>query len=136
MQILGFSGMKYTKLSQWCLALRCLRDSLVVLPGRWPSRLLFAGLRLFQRSSPRPPPAVDDQPDAILTIHKRVDEVNVLFIATDQHGKFVRDLNQGDFTILDDHKPPQSIVNFRRETDLPLAFGLAGRCQRIGAQPL
>ena len=44
----------------------------------------------------------------ILTIKKRVDEVNVLFIATDHHGKFVRNLNQGDFTILDDHKPPHS----------------------------
>lgn len=60
----------------------------------------------------------------ILTIRKRVDEVNVLFIATDKRGKFVRDLNQNDFTILDDHKPPQAIVNFRRETDLPLDLGL------------
>jgi len=65
----------------------------------------------------------DDQ-GTILTIHKRVDEVNVLFIATDKRGKFVRDLNQNDFTILDDHKPPQAIVNFRRETDLPLDLGL------------
>ena len=66
----------------------------------------------------------DPQAGALLTIHKRVDEVNVLFIATDKHGKFVRDLNQSDFSILDDHKPPQSIVNFRRETDLPLHLGL------------
>jgi len=62
--------------------------------------------------------------DSILTIKKRVDEVNVLFIATDKHGKFVRNLNQRDFSVLDDHKPPQSIVNFRRETDLPLQLGL------------
>lgn len=68
--------------------------------------------------------ADDPQAGAMLTIHKRVDEVNVLFIATDKHGKFVRDLNQNDFEILDDHKPPQSIVNFRRETDLPLHLGL------------
>jgi VWFA-related protein len=66
----------------------------------------------------------DAQSGAMLTIHKRVDEVNVLFIATDKHGKFVRDLNQSDFSILDDHKPPQSIINFRRETDLPLHMGL------------
>lgn len=66
----------------------------------------------------------DPQAGAMLTIHKRVDEVNVLFIATDKHGKFVRDLNQNDFEILDDHKPPQSIINFRRETDLPLHLGL------------
>jgi VWFA-related protein len=67
--------------------------------------------------------AGDDQSGSLLTIHKRVDEVNVLFIATDKHGKFVRDLNQSDFAILDDHKPPQSILNFRRETDLPLHLG-------------
>jgi Ca-activated chloride channel family protein len=69
-------------------------------------------------------PADDTQSGALLTIRKRVDEVNVLFIATDKHGKFVRDLNQTDFAILDDHKPPQSIINFRRETDLPLHLGL------------
>jgi VWFA-related protein len=63
-----------------------------------------------------------DEP--ILTITKRVDEVNVLFIATDRHGKFVRNLNQNDFSIFDDHKPVQSILNFRRETDLPIELGL------------
>ena len=64
----------------------------------------------------------DDQ--ALITIRARVNEVNVLFIATDKHGKFVRDLSQNDFSILDDHKPPQAILNFRRETDLPLHLGL------------
>src|SRR6516165_3939225 len=68
--------------------------------------------------------APDDPQDTVLTIRKRVDEVNVLFIATDKHGKFVRNLNQNDFSILDDHKPVQSIVSFRRETDLPLEMGL------------
>jgi len=66
----------------------------------------------------------DDPQTGIVTLHKRVDEVNLLFIATDKHGKFVRDLAQSDFTILDDHKPPQAIFNFRRETDLPLDLGL------------
>jgi len=65
-----------------------------------------------------------DADEPILTIKKRVDEVNVLFIATDRHGKFVRNLNQNDFSIFDDHKPVQSILNFRRETDLPIQLGL------------
>ena len=70
-------------------------------------------------------PATSDAADEpILTITKRVDEVNVLFIATDRHGKFVRNLNQADFSIFDDHKPVQSILNFRRETDLPVEMGL------------
>ena len=68
--------------------------------------------------------AGSDQPDSVLTIKKRVDEVNVLFIATDRHGKFVRNLNQTDFNILDDHKPPQAIEAFRKETDLPVQLGL------------
>ena len=66
----------------------------------------------------------DDTQNALITIRARVNEVNVLFIATDKHGKFVRDLSQNDFSILDDHKPPQAILNFRRETDLPLHVGL------------
>src|ERR1700693_4942436 len=75
--------------------------------------------------APLPPTTpANDPSDPILTIKARVDEVNVLFIATDHHGKFVRNLNQSDFAILDDHQPPQSIVDFRRETDLPLELGL------------
>jgi VWFA-related protein len=65
-----------------------------------------------------------DANEPMLTIKARVDEVNVLFIATDRHGKFVRNLNESDFSILDDHKPVQSIINFRRETDLPIELGL------------
>jgi Ca-activated chloride channel homolog len=64
------------------------------------------------------------QPGSIITIQKRVNEVNVLFIAMNKHGKFVRDLNENDFTILDDHKPPQAIVSFSQQTDLPLQLGL------------
>src|SRR5215472_15178894 len=67
--------------------------------------------------------SASDEPQSMVTLHARVNEVNVLFIATDKHGKFVRDLSQNDFSILDDHKPPQAILNFRRETDLPLHLG-------------
>jgi VWFA-related protein len=33
-------------------------------------------------------------------------------------------LNQNDFSIFDDHKPVQSILNFHPETDLPIELGL------------
>ena len=69
-------------------------------------------------------PDSNDPNDPILTIKKRVDEVNVLFIATDRHGKFVRNLNESDFSFFDDHKPVESVINFRRETDLPIEMGL------------
>ncbi|MFZ0687673.1 MAG: VWA domain-containing protein [Terriglobales bacterium] len=100
--------------------------------------LLLPGLSVFGYAQSNPyvlaasasaaaVPAADTNDEAdepILTIKKRVDEVNVLFIATDRHGKFVRNLNETDFSILDDHKPVQSILNFNRETNLPIELGL------------
>jgi Ca-activated chloride channel family protein len=119
MKILDLLGMKYTR---WfcCLVALLLAAAQLPMLAQAPY-VATSGIAL---------PAVpsssesDQSGNPVLTIKKRVDEVNVLFIATDRHGKFVRNLNQRDFTILDDHKPPQAIVNFRRETDLPLEVGL------------
>ena len=80
--------------------------------------------------NPKTPPATqkpapqDDANYTVTTIVKRVDEVNVIFTVTDKHGHFVKDLKQADIDVLDDHKPPQSVVAFHAETDLPLRVGL------------
>ncbi len=58
------------------------------------------------------------------TISTRVNEVYLLFTAVNKRGRFVCNLKQSDFTILDDHKPPLVIRSFRQETDLPLHLGL------------
>src|SRR5215475_6908405 len=69
-------------------------------------------------SSPSVNAAVEtSDPTSIITIQKRVDEVNVLFIAMDKHGKFVRDLQKDDFNVLDDHKHQQSIVRLAQMTN-------------------
>ena len=97
--------------------------SMLAIPNGWaqnPSAAYVANSNSALSASP----STDDPQDSVLTIRKRVDEVNVLFIATDKHGKFVRNLGQNDFNFLDDHKPVESIVAFRRETDLPLKMGL------------
>jgi len=113
------AGMNYTRrlLNSTLMVLALAIPSLAQLPAYTPSPTNY-----FASSAVSAPDATDDGP--ILTIRKRVDEVNVLFIATDKHGKFVRNLNQNDFTFLDDHKPPQAVINFRRETDLPIQLGL------------
>jgi VWFA-related protein len=112
--------MKYIARISGLLGLLLAAGSLVAQVSYAPVSAAVAA-PILDASSPDAP----DQPnDTILTIQQRVSEVNVLFIATDHRGKFVRDLNQSDFTILDDNKPPQSIVDFRRETDLPLDLGL------------
>ena len=55
---------------------------------------------------------------------KTVSEVHLVFTVTDKHGHYIKDLKKDDFTILDDHKPPQEILSFSSETDLPLQVGL------------
>src|ERR1700685_2332168 len=110
--------MKYTR-GDFCLAVLTLAAA--VLPARAQTPYVATSGVALPTVSPNPE---SDQSDSVLTIKKRVSEVDVLFIATDRHGKFVRNLNQGDFKILNAPKPPQSIVNFRRETDLPIELGL------------
>jgi VWFA-related protein len=56
-------------------------------------------------------------------LRKNVDEVALLFSATD-HGKSVSDLTQEQVGIRDDHRPPAAISDFRNEADLPLRLGL------------
>jgi VWFA-related protein len=61
---------------------------------------------------------------AVQTFHSRSDEVNVIFTVTDKHNKFIKDLKENQFKILDNNKPPKQIMNFSAETDLPLRVGL------------
>jgi Ca-activated chloride channel family protein len=65
------------------------------------------------------------QPDeSIFTVRKMVSEVHLVFTVTDKHGHYIKDLKKNDFKILDDHKPPEEILSFNNETDLPLQVGL------------
>ncbi len=52
-----------------------------------------------------------------------VNVVNVLANVMDKHGAIIRDLQQPDFTILEDGRP-QTVRYFARQTDLPLTLGL------------
>ncbi len=114
--------MKYT---HWILRIVALSLATFSGPGLLHAQSYVSGAPNLSASSVTPDSETADEPQTgIITLHSRVNEVNVLFIATDKHGKFVRNLSQTDFNILDDHKPPQAILNFRRETDMPLHLGL------------
>ena len=71
-----------------------------------------------------PAPEAKNEGPALETIVKRVDEVNVVFTVTDKRKRFVKNLSEFDFKVLDDGRPPQSLVHFRRETNLPLRVAL------------
>jgi Ca-activated chloride channel homolog len=66
----------------------------------------------------------DTTTSKVPTVRIRSDEVNVVFTVVDKDGRFVRDLKQEQFKILDNHLPPQRILDFRAQTDLPLYVGL------------
>ena len=60
---------------------------------------------------------------APLTLRSAVEEVAVLFAATD-HGRSVTDLSREEVGIRDDQKSPSAITGFRNEDQLPLRLGV------------
>lgn len=58
------------------------------------------------------------------TIHTNVDEVNLIFTVTDRHGRFIQNLQQKDFALLDDQKAPAQVFSFTQQTNLPLRVGI------------
>jgi len=58
------------------------------------------------------------------TIVVHANEVRVIFTVTDKRGRYIKDLKERDFRVLDDKKLVEKIRSFRSETDLPLQVGL------------
>ena len=57
-----------------------------------------------------------------LTVYSR--EVDLIFTVTDKHGAFVTGLQQQNFGLLDDGRPPERVVQFKQQTNLPLRVGI------------
>ena len=58
------------------------------------------------------------------TIHAFSREVALIFTVTDHKGHFVTGLQQQDFGLLDDGRPPAIVRSFKQQTNLPLRVGL------------
>ena len=89
--------------------------------------VMAGGVCLAQQPTPTPTPATVNEangPDKLPTVRVRSDEVNVVFTVVDKDGRFVRDLKQDQFRILDNHQAPRQITNFAAQTNLPLQVGL------------
>jgi len=72
-----------------------------------------------------PPQDIDPGSEGTIPVIKiPTNEVNVVFIVTDKHGKRITDLKQNDFHIVDDNKPADEIRSFHAEANLPLQVGL------------
>jgi VWFA-related protein len=75
------------------------------------------------KAQPSPSPGATTD-DPVATFKVSPNEVNVVFTVTDKHGKRITDLKQNDFKVVDDNKPPERIVSFHAETNLPLQVAL------------
>jgi VWFA-related protein len=58
------------------------------------------------------------------TLTTGVNLVNLVFTVTDNHGKFITGLKRSDFGLLDNGRPPASVVSFTQQTNLPLRIGI------------
>lgn len=89
-----------------------------------PRSLLFAAalLAILPASLPaQAPPA--PTPGTVFRVMSS--EVNLIFTVTDKHsGQSITTLQQQNFGLLDDGKPPAKILNFRQQTNLPLRVGI------------
>jgi VWFA-related protein len=82
-------------------------------------------------SNPPPATAAPQNPDqanaddqATTTIRENVNEVDLVFTVTDKKGKFVTGLNQSSFGLLDNGAPPEKVLHFYQQTNLPLRVGI------------
>ncbi len=71
-----------------------------------------------------PGTAAPGQTDQQYTITRQVNEVDLVFTVTDRHGRFIKDLKQSDFALLDDQKAPERVYSFTQQTNLPLRMGI------------
>jgi Ca-activated chloride channel homolog len=73
---------------------------------------------------PKQPGTDSDQNSSQYTIERQVNEVDLVFTVTDKHGRFIKNLSQSDFALLDDQKAPDRVYSFTRQTNLPLRVGI------------
>ena len=66
----------------------------------------------------------DDPVAQASSIVVRVNEVDLVFTVIDRKGHFVTGLQQQSFGLLDDQRPPERVVRFEQQTNLPLRVGI------------
>jgi VWFA-related protein len=62
--------------------------------------------------------------DLVPTIKVQANEVNLIFTVTDKKGRFVPNLKQDNFGLLDDGRPPVRVSRFSLASNLPLRVGI------------
>jgi len=106
-----------------------LSTSMAALPNSSETRQAQPANPASQAPAPTPPATAGqasgtpDTDNSVTTLKKTVNEVRVVFTVTDRHGRYIKDLKENEFRVIDDQRPAE-LRSFRSETDLPLQVGL------------
>jgi VWFA-related protein len=73
-------------------------------------------------ATPQGQPSSQNEP--ITTLQVQVNEVNLIFTVTDKKGRFITGLQRQNFGLLDDGRPPEAVLGFTQQTNLPLRVGI------------
>lgn len=78
----------------------------------------------LKATAPAPPPPQSPVDEPVPTIKVQVNEVNLIFTVTDKKGRFITGLQRQNFGLLDDGRPPEAVLGFTQQTNLPLRVGI------------
>ncbi len=123
--------MRISSKAQWAtLALVCATAVRAQAPA--PSTQQTATASTAPASSVQQTPTQQGTPDALqpqdqnvpapIQVYSR--EVDLIFTVTDKKGAFVTGLQQQNFGLLDNGRPPERVVRFTQQTNLPLRVGI------------
>jgi VWFA-related protein len=128
-------GMRLTKIARWAgLVLGCATVALAASAQSTPSQPQTT-TPSTSTSNPQNSTAPAQQtpgqmqqrepePQATETLQLFSREVDLFFAVTDKRGNFVNGLQQQNFGLLDDGRPPERIIRFVQQTNLPLRVGI------------
>ena len=80
-----------------------------------------------QQQTPAQPPAQNQNPapsDTDQVLRVGVNEVSLIFTVTDRHARYISNLQQSDFALLDDQKAPARVNSFHQQINLPIRVGI------------
>jgi len=99
----------------------CCAAALAQQPATPPAAPAAPASPAGQTAAPSAQAPSDETPTVL---HLGVNEVNLIFTVTDKHGKYIPNLQQSDFALLDDQKAPAKVNSFHQQINLPLRVGI------------
>ena len=94
------------------------------LPAQQPAAQPARPAQNAAQPQPVAQPGTGGTDAGVTTLKTTVNEVNLIFTVTYKHDRYVPNLQQSDFALLDDGKAPEHVNSFHQQINLPLRVGI------------